>query len=426
MDTRNGSAQNHASESHQLSQQHQPQKSLDTDPQAPTSITSEAFKPPPDSSDSRPFLDALHKAGDSSLPDFTEIVRAGVLSKLILCLSSTDHDVLSQALSNINTLCTKLSHPRAETQCPSSKQLWLLLGILTDSVQTVHGNRSGNPHSSLTSLPYTVTTFAALAAPILTEATHPLYEQINTFLLRAPVFEETKILGHWLHHTLRAPPTDFRNPPRPQGISEPNVQADDLELSSWVTQRPLPLTCLAELPYPKDPYHTSVHFMLSYLYHAIRTSEDLDLARASNALEAVLAVAGSDVFLPRGLRELAIAILWRITSIEGGSTTLITRAGVVPWLCGLVYTRGVGKSAVDLVGSSGLRQLAKRIWETCDQPSMSAWDGGNLRESAGEGTEQATRDGARYGVERMAQDAVEYRRIDSGKQPVGQAVIDEK
>ena len=371
----------------------------------PLLIEASVFNAPPDSSESKAVIGALHRVMRANLSELNETVLTGEMSAVLLCLSSGDRDVRSLALTSVQGLLKKLSDPNVDAHFPQGRQLWLLLGILEN---TVRASTDAQPVS------FVVTSFASMAAPILTDPTNPHYEQINKFLLRGPVLEQKRILRQWLHITLREAPPELRQPPKPRNAVTPDTAYDDLALSSTVSLAPMPLTKLPQFhPCPNDPYHTGIHFFLSYLYHAIRTPDDLDKLRSSDVLEAILSIAGSDVFLARGLRELVIALLWRITGIEGGSDVLITRAGIVSWLAELASVRGAGKGPTDLVGRKGLQQLMQRLWQTCDQATINKWDSGGLdsmREAMGEeqwaNVDQKKAKGSHFGVELMVRTAV--------------------
>lgn len=313
---------------------------------------------------------ALHAPLKYSLNDLNDAVTTGALSELVLCLSSDDADVQSQALANIRAFSKKLTEPRVESCIPSAKQLWLLVGILSNTVTPVLESRSED-----VTIPHIITTFSSIAAMILTNPRHILYEPINKFLLRGPVFKKDRLLKHWLHVTLRSPP-----PPSAYRGSSRTKTHNTADTPGTPTPNILPLATLGPSPYPGNPHHAQLHFLISLIYHSARTASDIDiLRRCANVIEALLASCGADVALPRDLRELIIAMLWRVTAVPSGSDMLITRCGILPWISGLVDTRGVGKGGGDLLGRQALRLLMARVWETSDQAAMERWGGATVQ-----------------------------------------------
>ena len=153
-----------------------------TDPTtASKKLDSSSFELPPDPAETNASA-SMHKTLNTPLSDLTEIVSSGVLSQLVLCLSSTDNDVRAQARANLRSITKKLGLPKAESQMPSAKQLWLLLGILENTaIDAVKDVDSGGNDQ----LPYMVTAFASMAAPVLTSkcrdrhCAHQIYQDLT-------------------------------------------------------------------------------------------------------------------------------------------------------------------------------------------------------------------------------------------------------
>ena len=62
-----------------------------------------------------------------------------------------------------------------------------------------------------------------------------------------------------------------------------------------------------------------------------------------------------------------LELLWRVTFVDGGSTTLVTRTGVLAWL--------------DMMGEnrdSVVVEVKNRILETCDGAKIEEWSGFSL------------------------------------------------
>ena len=78
-------------------------------------------------------------------------------------------------------------------------------------------------------------------------------------------------------------------------------------------------------------------------------------------------------YLSGTLKTKILDILTAATGIEGGSTTLITRAGVMDWIAIQLHkTRGGDADDVTL------RRLAKRLYETCNREHVDAWSLGSM------------------------------------------------
>lgn len=71
--------------------------------------------------------------------------------------------------------------------------------------------------------------------------------------------------------------------------------------------------------------------------------------------------------LPR-LRKKILSLIGCATTVEGGSTTLITRAGILSWI----------ESQLELGDADDvtLKRLAARLLETCDQDRVLSWSQG--------------------------------------------------
>ena len=317
---------------------------------------------------------ALHAAVEPPVSELNESVRSGSLSNLILCLSSSDEDVSTQALTNIRTFAKKLSGRHIDSEFASAKQIWLLLGILNNTATSLSAAASAGETDGATPVPYIITAFAAMAAPILTDPRHSLYEPINKFLLRSPVFKEDRMLRHWYHHILKHPPSPLASRTDSEFTKfDPNARTD--ADGQPLSLPPLPLTSLAApSPFKHDAYLTQLHFLISFMYHSVRTMPDLkSLRRSSNVLETLLTLTAGDAYLPRGLKELVVALIWRISSVEGGADLLITRWGIIGWLQGMVATRGGGRSRNDVLGKGSLRELTRNVWENCDKERVNEW-----------------------------------------------------
>ena len=91
----------------------------------------------------------------------------------------------------------------------------------------------------------------------------------------------------------------------------------------------------------------------------------MDLYRRCNVFERLLAFYAS-VGTKRDIRRKILHLVYRSSEV-GGSTTLITRAGIIGWIQAQVSH----KDGNDVI----LRQLMRRLYETCDQERVEKWGG---------------------------------------------------
>ncbi|KAF7557339.1 hypothetical protein G7046_g6064 [Stylonectria norvegica] len=81
---------------------------------------------------------------------------------------------------------------------------------------------------------------------------------------------------------------------------------------------------------------------------------------------------GSNPYLRSNLRTRILRLLYRATCIEGGSTTLVTRFGILSWLDAQRAGCEVSDEADVYVA------LMKRVWETSDQEKVTEWSKGGV------------------------------------------------
>ena len=94
----------------------------------------------------------------------------------------------------------------------------------------------------------------------------------------------------------------------------------------------------------------------------------MNVYRHRNVFESVLSMYPAP-HLPSSLRDKILGLILRASGVPGGSTTLITRTGVLSWLQAQLGRDG---------SSSDMRlvRMANRLWDTCDQKHVEAWSGG--------------------------------------------------
>lgn len=247
-----------------------------------------------------------------------ELVDEGHLVSLMALLASEHASIRKEALVNILKAAAKIKQSEYEEK----EQVWLLLSELAE---TAKDNINAGP------LPSPIVSFACHALNILRDPISSLYPKVNTFLTRGPFWSLDRL--------------------------------------------PLVEEVLAEEPGVGDAYYSQANWLLGYLIDGLRTKHDLELfhkKRAKGAiLERVLALAANS-YMRLPLRSQVLRLLYRATGIEGGSTTLTTRFGIVNWL----EAREAG--CADESEAAVYGGLRRRIWETCDQDRVRGWSKGGL------------------------------------------------
>jgi nucleolar pre-ribosomal-associated protein 1 len=115
-------------------------------------------------------------------------------------------------------------------------------------------------------------------------------------------------------------------------------------------------------------YHKEVDWYFDYLIDCLRTPDDMEIFRTKNVFERVLSyyVSASCAI---SAREKIVRLLLRAAAV-GGSTTLITRCGLVSWIQMRLQNKDHRHGA--------LRRLASRLWETCDRDKATVWSSGTV------------------------------------------------
>ncbi|KAF9881583.1 putative ribosome biogenesis protein Urb1 [Colletotrichum karsti] len=255
---------------------------------------------------------ALLKWNSKSVED---LVDEGHAAALIRLLWSEHASIRQEALTNIMKMAAKFK----ESSYEEKEQIWLLLSELVESSRPLV---TRGPVAS------PLVAFAIAALEVLKNPLHCLYAKVNTFLTRGPVWQHDKVpLAHDILH---------------------GAPSDD------------------------DRYYTEVSWLLAYVLDGLRGPADLAVLHQKKWFEKIFALAGNP-YLRANLRNRILRILYRATRIEGGSTTLATRFGVVSWL-DAQEARFVGDEEVRRV----LRALRRRVWETCDRERVGEWSRGGV------------------------------------------------
>ncbi|OTB08180.1 hypothetical protein M426DRAFT_202161 [Hypoxylon sp. CI-4A] len=238
-----------------------------------------------------------------------ELVEEGHAAALIRLLASEHSSIRKEALTNIAKMAAKIK----ESTYENNEQVWLLLMELTESAR-----------ASITDepLPSVIVAFACKALEVLMNPLHPLYEKVNLFLTSRPIWSLDRI---------------------------PLIQS--------ITQ---------EGPTEDGAFYSEVSWLLGFLLDSLRTPADITLFHKRKVPERLFALT-CNPFMGINLRTQVLRIVYRMSSIEGGSDTLLTRFGVLSWLQAQRY------AATTPVERGLYLALMKRLWETCDQERIRTW-----------------------------------------------------
>ncbi|KAF5002340.1 hypothetical protein FGRMN_350 [Fusarium graminum] len=243
-----------------------------------------------------------------------DLIEDGWTVGLIRLLSSAHTNIRKEALTSILKMAAKLK----ESSYEEKDQVWLLLSELAES---------SRDQVDKGPVPSAFTSFAIHALEVLKNPLHPLYPKLNTYLTRSPVWSSDKLpLAHDILH------------------GEPSED---------------------------DKYYTEITWLLTYLLDSLRTPSDMSIFHRKRWFEKILAL-GANPYLRVNLRTRLLRLLYRATYIEGGSTTLITRFGILSWLDTQRAAFEGGEEADVMVA------LMRRVWETCDQEKVRVWSKGGV------------------------------------------------
>jgi len=121
-------------------------------------------------------------------------------------------------------------------------------------------------------------------------------------------------------------------------------------------------------PDEDNSYHKEVDWLLDYLIDCLRTAEDMEIFRTNNVFERLLSYyeAKSCVI---SAKEKIVRLLFRAAAV-GGSTTLITRCGLLSWIDMMLISNDYRQHE--------LRQLAARVFDVCDRDKVMEWSSGTM------------------------------------------------
>jgi nucleolar pre-ribosomal-associated protein 1 len=241
-----------------------------------------------------------------------EVIEQGHAAALIMLLSSEHLSVRKEAAISISKFAAKLNESTFEER----EQIWLLL---SEVVETARKTIDSKP------LPTVLSSFASHAVAVLNNPLHCLYPKVNKFLSQGPTWELNKI--------------------------------------------PLLYKIMDDAPSLDDAHYLEIAWLLDYMFVGLRTPADMAIYRTRRVFEKILSLYNNPYLAP-GLREKILKILFRATTIEGGSTTLITRFSIMTWL----------QAQVALGGGLPLKVLIERIFESCDHSRVDKWSNGGVED----------------------------------------------
>lgn len=258
------------------------------------------FSSPPTESPNHPELFAWAKK------DVELALENGDIKRLVLCLCSQYPEIRSQAHAQLHKFMLELE----KADFLEKDFVKLLVGELIETYEQQVLLKSE-------ALPYLVGTFTTNALPVQLNPTHDLYPKLNKYLLKGSEWRIRKLVVHWIKDTIHS------------------------------------------APYEDGAYWNEVQWVLDWLVDGLRTVADLEILRRGGVFEEVMCLYGSPGVVSRKpIKDKVLELLWRATFVEGGSTTLITRTGVLSWL--------------DMVQQTALKG---RIMETCDTERVEEWSG---------------------------------------------------
>jgi nucleolar pre-ribosomal-associated protein 1 len=245
--------------------------------------------------------------------DLEEAVMEGHVAQLLRAFSSKHVSIRIQALTNVRKLMQRLEQSNYEER----DQIYLLLAEFIETAQDAIHSGPLAPVASV---------FAGHAVAVLADPGHFLYPKVNRFLNKAPIWDVDRIPSYWAGKIL---------------LDEPNED---------------------------DGFHRETSWLLDLFYDSLQTAQDMEIFRARNIFERVLAL----YTLPtsrKAAREKILKLISRAIAI-GGSTTLVTRAGILDWLQ-VQLGRADGNEAM-------LHALRTHLEKRYDADKVAAWSGGRL------------------------------------------------
>ncbi|KAL4888635.1 ribosome 60S biogenesis N-terminal-domain-containing protein [Aspergillus ambiguus] len=239
-------------------------------------------------------------------------IDKGRVSELFVCLCSEHEEIRKQAFASITRFMGKIR----ESKHSEWRTIYILTGELLETVKQIGLEAP---------MPWIVGECAANCLVVLNNPMHKLYGKVNKFLQKAPSWEVEKIPSYWIDKIL---------------LHEPELD---------------------------DGYFEEINWLLDLLVKGLRTQADMEIYRRANVFERVLSFYESpSIGLP--VKRNILHLLYRSTQVKG-STTLITRAGIVSWIQSQVAAVNEKEAAVFAAMTDSLRRSS-------DQDRLAKWSGG--------------------------------------------------
>ncbi|KAL4979503.1 ribosome 60S biogenesis N-terminal-domain-containing protein [Aspergillus desertorum] len=244
--------------------------------------------------------------------ELEESLEEGRIAELLLCLCSEQIEVRRQALPNISRFMMKLK----ESKYSEWRSAYILIGELLETVKQI-GIESP--------VPWIVGECASSCLSVLVDPMHKLYGKVNKFLQRAPSWEVEKIPSYWIDKIL---------------LHEPELD---------------------------DGYFEEIAWLLDLLVKGLRTERDMEIYRRANVFERVLSFYDSPG-AGFSAKKKILHLVYRSTQVQG-STTLITRAGIISWIQSQL-------PAVTGRDAATLTAMAQLLYQSSDHDRTAKWSGG--------------------------------------------------
>ncbi|KAL4821447.1 ribosome 60S biogenesis N-terminal-domain-containing protein [Aspergillus spinulosporus] len=247
--------------------------------------------------------------------EVAESLEEGRIAELLLCLCSKHEEIRRQALPNISRFMIKLK----ESKYAEWRGAYILTGEL---LETVRQTGVESP------VPWIVGECAASCLSVLVDPLHKLYGKVNKFLQKAPSWEVEKIPSYWIDKLL---------------LHEPELDDGYFEETAW---------------------------LLDLLVKGLRTEQDMEIYRRANVFERVLSFYDSPG-AGFSAKKKILHLVYRSTQVHG-STTLITRAGIISWIQSQIPSV-TGRDA------STLTAMAQSLLQSSDHDRTAKWSGGAVQ-----------------------------------------------
>ena len=263
-----------------------------------------SFRAPPIESEDHPELLKW------SQHDLETALEEGHIESLMLCLCSQFPEIRMQARTQLHKAADLIFHSTLKPRI----QIYNLVGQLIETYE-VHCLPKNE------ALPYLAGCFATHALKVQMDPTHDLYPKINTYLNKAADWRIRKMPNYWIDKTFYSMPEEH------------------------------------------DSYWKEVQWVVDWLVDGLRTTADMDILRRGEVFDKVSVCALSAGSAHKMVGNEFLELIWRATFVEGGSTTLITRSGILNVLASDDEVKGL---------------LKQRVLETCDKAKVEAWSGLNV------------------------------------------------